>query len=168
MNFGAFNISGSDFTQTQLIIGNNGNGTLNVNSGADVNVPGSNSTASLGHHSGSSGSLSINGTGSTMTTGNQLWIGENGMGTLTVQNGGTLNSSSTAGFSNIIGVFGGSNGMVTVTGAGSSWTTTNALRVGNSGNGSLMITNGGSVSSTGVEIGLGSSAGGTVTVGGSG
>ena len=34
VNVGAFNVTGSDFTQTQLIVGNHGTGTLNVNNGA--------------------------------------------------------------------------------------------------------------------------------------
>ena len=141
---GAFNVTGSDFTQRQLIVGNHGSGTLNVINGADVNVLGSNSTVSLGHHAGGVGAVSISGAGSTMTTGNQLWIGENGAGTLTVQNGGSLVTSSTAGFSNIIGVFNGSSGAATITGPGSTWTNANTLRVGNSGSGSLTIANGGS------------------------
>jgi len=168
MNTGTFNVSGSDFTQTQLIIGNNGTGTLNVNNGADVNVTGFNSKTSLGHHAGRSGTVSINGTGSTWTTDDQLWIGELGSGTLTVQNGGTLNTSSGAGNSTIIGVFGGGNGMATVTGAGSTWTQTDGLTVGNSGNGTLTVSNGGSLTTTGLLIGSGFGASGNVTVTGAG
>ena len=97
MNTGAFNVTGSDFTQTQLIIGNNGAGTLNVNNGADVNVSGFNSKTSLGHKAGSSGTVSVNGVGSTWTTSDQLWIGELGTGNFTVQNGGSVSTSSGAG-----------------------------------------------------------------------
>ncbi|MCC7086335.1 MAG: hypothetical protein IT427_15140 [Pirellulales bacterium] len=167
MNFGAFNITGSDFTQTQLIVGNGGVGTLNVNIGADVNVTGFNSTVSLGHHASGVGNVTINGAGSTWTNSDQLWIGENGTGTLTLQNGGTLMTSSAAGDSNIIGVFGGSNGAVTI-GAGSAWTSTNGIRVGNSGDGSILVTGGGSLSSTGAGLGEGSTSSGTVTVTGAG
>ena len=168
MNVGTFNVTGSDFTQTQLIIGNNGTGTLNVNNGADVNVTGFNSTVSLGHHATGVGTVSINGTGSTWTNDDQLWVGESGTGTLTVQNGGTLMTSSGAGGSNIIGVFGGSNGMVTITDPGSTWNDNNGLTVGNSGNGTLLITNGGSLTSTGTALGEGFAASGTATVTGAG
>ena len=168
MNVGTFNVTGSDFTQTQLIVGNNGNGTLNVNNGADVHVSGFNSTVALGHHSTGTGTVSINGVGSTWTNDDQLWIGESGTGTLTIQNGGSLITSSAAGGSNIIGVFGGSNGMVTITGAGSTWTDNNGLTVGNSGNGTLMITDGGSLTSTGTALGGGFAASGTATVTGPG
>ena len=153
MNVGTFNVTGSDFTQTQLIVGNNGNGTLNVNNGADVHVSGFNSTVALGHHSTGNGTVSINGAGSTWTNDDQLWIGESGTGTLTIENGGSLITSSGAGNSSIIGVFGGSNGMVTITGAGSTWNDNNGLTVGNSGNGTLLITNGGSLTSTGTSLG---------------
>jgi T5SS/PEP-CTERM-associated repeat protein len=168
MNFGTFNVTGSDFTQTQLIVGNNGNGTLNVNNGADVNVTGFNSTVSLGHHASGVGTVSINGSGSTWTNDDQLWIGESGTGTLTVQNGGTLMTSSGAGGSNIIGVFGGSNGMVTITGPGSTWNNSNGLTVGNSGNGTLLIANGGSFTNTGTSLGGGFAASGTAAVTGAG
>jgi len=167
---GAFNVTGSDFTQRQLILGNRGAGTLNVINGADVNVLGGNSTVTLGRHAEGVGVVNINGAGSMMTTGNQLWIGENGSGTLTVQNGGRLVTSSTAGFSNIIGVFNGSSGAATVTGPGSTWTNANTLRVGNSGSGSLTVSNGGSfVQSNGfANIIIESDHGGAATVTGAG
>jgi T5SS/PEP-CTERM-associated repeat protein len=168
MNAGTFNVTGSDFTQTQLIVGNNGNGTLNVNNGADVHVSGFNSKVALGHHSTGTGTVSINGAGSTWTNDDQLWIGESGTGTLTIQNGGSLTTSSAAGGSSIIGVFGGSNGMVTISGVGSTWMDNNGLTVGNSGNGTLLITDGGSLTSSGTAIGEGFAASGTATVTGSG
>ena len=170
MNVGAFNVTGSDFTQTQLIVGNHGVGALNVNSGADVNVPGSNSKVSLGHHADGSGAVTISGAGSTFTSNNQLWVGELGSGALTVKNGGALITSSPAGFSNTIGTFAGSSGMVTVTGAGSTWTNSNTLHVGNSGSGALTIANGGRFIHTNgfVPIIIESDEGGTATVTGPG
>src|SRR6185436_14973403 len=121
------NVTGSDFTQTQLIIGNSGTGTLNVNNGADVNVSGFNSKTSLGHKAGSSGTVTVNGTGSTWTTSDALWIGELGSANFTVQNGASVNTSSAAGDTTIVGVFGGANGFVTVTDPGSTWTQTDGL-----------------------------------------
>jgi T5SS/PEP-CTERM-associated repeat protein len=168
MNNGTFNVTGSDFTQTQLIVGNNGTGTLNVKNGADVNVSGFNSTTSLGHHAGSSGTVTVDGPGSTWTTADQLWIGEHGTGTFTVQNGGSVTTSSAAGDKTIIGVFADANGFATVAGAGSTWTQTDGLTVGNSGPGTLTVSNGGSLTTTGLSIGGGSGASGSVTVTGSG
>jgi T5SS/PEP-CTERM-associated repeat protein len=173
MNFGAFDITGSNDNQTQLIIGNNGTGTLNVANGADVNVTGFNSATSLGHHSMGVGSVNINGAGSTWTSNNKFWVGENGSGTLTIQNGGSLITDGTNGLggtaSSIIGTFAGSTGMVTVTGAGSTWNNSNELTVGNSGNGTLVIANGGSLINTagfatfGIGGGFNSSGQATVT-----
>ncbi len=168
MNNGTFNVTGSDFTQTQLIVGNNGTGTMNVNNGADVNVSGFNSTTSLGHHAGSSGTVTVNGAGSTWTTADQLWIGEHGTGTFTVQNGGSVTTSSAAGGKTIIGVFADANGFATVTGPGSTWTQTDGLTVGNSGPGTLTVSNGGSLATTGLSIGDGVGASGSVTVTGAG
>ncbi len=161
---GAFNVNGSDFTQTQLIVGNRGNGTLNLNNGADVNVTGFNSRTSLGHYAGSNGVVNINGPGSTWTSANELWIGERGEGSLTVQNGGSLVTTGTGGTdTTIIGTFAGGRGDVTVTGPGSTWTASSELRVGNTGDGTLTITNGGKLNNVGTTF---NSA--LATIGGSG
>jgi T5SS/PEP-CTERM-associated repeat protein len=145
VNVGAFNVTGSGLNETQLIVGNHGTGTLNINNGADVNVTGFNSSASLGHRSTGVGIVNVSGAGSTWTNKNQLWVGESGVGMLTVQHGGSLRTSSAANFSNVIGTFAGSRGMVSVTGAGSTWTNSNELRVGGSGDGTLVISDGGSL-----------------------
>jgi fibronectin-binding autotransporter adhesin len=81
-----------------------------------------------------------------------------GQGTLTIQNGGGVNSLGTG----YVGNFGYA-GSVAVTGASSSWMNTN-LQIGSGGNGNLTIQGGGSVVTTaGGFIGLFGSTG-TVTV----
>ena len=75
---------------------------------------------------------------------NNLAVGQNGTGTLTIQSGGTV--------SNVFGAVGnlpGSQGTVTVTGAGSTWTNTGTVMVGGLGTGTLTIQNGGTVNSAG-------------------
>ena len=173
MNTGAFNITGSDFNAPpQLIVGNHGTGTLNINSGADMNVTGHNSNVSLGHHATGVGAVTISGTGSTWTNNDRLWVGELGTGTLTIQNGGSLVTLGAAGSGSILGTFVGGTGMATVTGAGSTWTSSNELRVGNSGNGTLMISDGGALihdnAFAPTTIGGGFNASGTATVTGAG
>lgn len=171
MNTGTFNVTGSDANQTQLIIGNSGNGTLNVNNGADVNVSGTNSRTSLGHHATGVGAVSINGAGSTWTSANEFWIGESGTGTLTVQNGGSLITNGLGGTAaSILGTFSGGSGTAMVTGAGSTWTNGAELRVGNSGSGLLTISNGGSLIHTNglKSITIESSGGSLATVTGAG
>ena len=100
---------------------------------------------------------------------NNLTVGANGTGMLTIQNGGTLINEFGA-----IGNLPGGVGTVTVTGAGSSWTNVDAMVVGGQGTGTLTIQNGGSAedgstaSSTGGSIGLAAGSTGTVTVTGPG
>ena len=93
-----------------------------------------------------------------------LAVGLVGTGILTIQNGGTV--------SNVLGAVGnlaGSNGMVTVTGAGSSWTNSGTIVVGGVGKGILTIQNGGTVSSAGGgSVGLTAGSQGTVIVTGAG
>jgi outer membrane autotransporter protein len=82
--------------------------------------------------------------GAAAATIGQIHIGHtNNSGNLTIQNGSTLVNNSYA----RIGSFGGSSGIVTVTGAGTSWTINNriSLIVGNLGQGTLNITDGASV-----------------------
>jgi T5SS/PEP-CTERM-associated repeat protein len=62
----------------------------------------------------------------------------------------------------------GSTGQVTVTGAGSSWTNSNSLFVGDAGTGTLVIQNGGQVTNTIGFIGVGSDSTGHATVDGLG
>ena len=98
-------------------------------------------------------------------TSGQMIVGDtNGsFGNLTIQNGSTLTSSS-VGAAHEIGSDPGSNGTVTVTGAGSRWITSGGqTRVGASGNGTLNIQNGAEViAQSGVSVG--SFAGGTGTL----
>ncbi|MCA9235455.1 MAG: hypothetical protein KDA44_08275 [Planctomycetales bacterium] len=149
VGYGQFNVTGSDFTQRQLIVGKHGAGAINVFNGADVNVTGFNSTTSLGRYADGSGAVDIGGLGSTWTSANNLWVGENGSGAVTVHDGGSLWTSGAGGdYSAILGVFAGSTGTANVTGVGSTWTNGTALRVGNSGDGQLVISNGGVLNHT--------------------
>jgi fibronectin-binding autotransporter adhesin len=67
-----------------------------------------------------------------------------------------------------IGMWSGSNGTVTVTGANSTWTNGNKLVVGYFGNGALVIENGGEVSNTDGYVGYTPGVSGTATVTGAG
>ena len=55
----------------------------------------------------------------------------------------------------MIGLSSGSTGKVTVDGAGSTWTNTGSLTVGNAGNATLTVSNGGTVEASGVQAGSG-------------
>jgi T5SS/PEP-CTERM-associated repeat protein len=114
-----FNVTGSSY-DLELIIGRYGTGVLNVSGGADVNVSGVPGYAVLGEYAGSSGTVSINGMGSTWSSGD-LRVGRAGNGTLEILAGGAVDN-----FNAYIGSANGS-GAVTVDGSGSTWTQRNSL-----------------------------------------
>ena len=133
-------------------------GTLAVNGGT-LNAS---NTIVLGSTAGSSGTLNIGAGGGASTQ--NLIVGQSGVGTLAVQNGGTLTD-----FGGFVGNLPGSQGTATVSGAGSTWTNTDTIQVGGLGTGTLTIENGGTVNSGGGgSIGLSAGSTGTVTVTGPG
>ena len=93
-----------------------------------------------------------------------LVAGWKGAGSVTIGDGFTITSTLAR-----IGYWSGATGVVSVTGSGSTWTTSSELDVGLSGSGVLSITNGGAVNSNFANVG-GNSAGsrGAVTVDGVG
>ncbi|MDI4665373.1 autotransporter domain-containing protein, partial [Xanthobacter autotrophicus] len=141
-------------------------GTLNVQSGGSV----TGANVYIGNTTGSTGTATITGTGSQLTSTTNLIVGSSGTGALTVQNGGNVGSSnviyvgnntgsngtlnvqsggSVTGASVYIGNNSGSNGSATITGAGSQLTASTSLSVGSSGTGALTVSDSGAVSTTG-------------------
>ena len=98
----------------------------------------------IGYKSGATGVVTVNGAGSTWTTGSNLYVGLNGNGVLNITGGGVV--SSDRGY---IGRYSGSTGEVTVDGVGSTWTNNWNLVVGDGGSGVLNITGSGLVSVAG-------------------
>jgi T5SS/PEP-CTERM-associated repeat protein len=162
-------VYGSDIAETELIVGNHGDGTLTLSDGAALDVTGFNSRTAIGHHADGVGVVTIIGPGTTWTNANELWVGGSGSGVLVIRDGGRLRCGSAAGFTNIIGTFPGASGTVTVEGAGSIWTYGNGLVVGNGGAGILTVAGGGRlVSNVGAVSQVGSDGAGTVTITGPG
>ena len=160
--------AGSQWT-TDLTVGVNGRGTLNVLAGATV---GSSSPIRLGSAIGSTGVINVNGSGSLLATGSDLQIGGLGSGELNVLNGGTVTSRFGS-----IGQFGSATGTATVSGAGSTWTIDQLLTLGSAPGslGTLTIEAGGSVlvnqvlnGAFSIAIGNGPGGTGNLTVIGSG
>lgn len=151
---------------TQLFVGERGTGTLNITNGGTVS-DGSGEVGVVRRIS--SGSVLVDGAGSTWTNNSYLYVGEDGSGTLRITHGGTV--SNTFG---IVGVgpgvqgFNFGTGSVIVDGAGSTWTNSTGLIVGDSGTGRLTITNGGVVVSSGGFVGSATGSIGVVTVDGAG
>jgi T5SS/PEP-CTERM-associated repeat protein len=145
---GVFNVTGSSSPDDEFIVGNHGNGTLNVSGGADVNVSGASGDSVVAKYLGSSVTVTVSGSGSTWHSGVALYVGQSGTGTLHIANGGQVESGST-----FIAKAGGSTGTATVDGSGSIWTIGGDSYVGYLGTGNLEITNGGSVADTNGNIG---------------
>ena len=135
-------VSGTGATWTSaylFVVGNYGAGSLTIQDGAQV----SNSDSYLGRRAGSSGTAVVSGLGSRWATDSTggLLVGEYGMGSLTIQNGGQVSS-----YSSYLGRYSGSSGTVVVSGTGATLITNGSLYVGDDGAGSLTVQDGGEVS----------------------
>jgi T5SS/PEP-CTERM-associated repeat protein len=130
LDSGTLSVSGAGTLSAgnNLVVGSSGTGTLNITNGG---VAGSGFVI-IGDATDSSGTVIVDGAGSTLGAFSLLSVGASGTGTLKIINGGAAFDA----FAEIAGT-------VTVDGAGSTWTS-NFLDVG--GTGTLKITNGGAVS----------------------
>ncbi len=156
---------GSNWTNYYgVTVGYYGAGTLSITNRGTVNSYGG---GSIGNYSGSSGTVAVDGPGSTWTNYYGVTVGYSGSGSLSITNGGAV---SNLWGNSYIGYTTGSWGAVTVDGPGSNWNNSggSALYVGYSGNGMLSITNGGAVSNSGGYIGAYNGSSGMVTVDGTG
>ena len=153
----------ASYEPIHLSVGYIGNGMLNITNGGAVS---SYSSCCIGYSSGTS-TASVDGTNSKWNIDGTFFVGYFGNGTLTSPTAAP--SSVIISFGGHIGVNSGSAGTVTVDGAGSTWTNSSDLYVGNSGNGTLSITKGATVSTNGYGyVGDNSGSAGMVTVDGAG
>jgi T5SS/PEP-CTERM-associated repeat protein len=157
---GSLNVTGSG-SSFELAVGDNGTGTLNINTGAQVNINADLGNAVIGNKAGVSGSVNVSGAGAVWnnTSNNSaapLIIGASGNGVLNISGGGQVND-----FRAEIASEAGSSGSVTVDGAGSAWNHRDLLSVGVAGTGTLTISNGGQVNCNAAVVG--SSPGSTST-----
>jgi T5SS/PEP-CTERM-associated repeat protein len=151
-----------------LVVGFDGNGTLEITTGGIV----SNNVGYIGRVAGSNGLVTVSGAGSQWNNASSLYVGDNGKGTLNITAGGFVSNAESA----IIGIYAGRTGVVTVSGAGSQWyvatASTEARRygfvVGHYGNGMLEISDGGLVSNAVGYVGHNFGSTGKVTVSGAG
>ncbi|MEQ9226772.1 MAG: autotransporter domain-containing protein [Parvibaculum sp.] len=147
------------YSQYEIMVGNNGQGRLDIANGGSVT---SDSYVQLGGYPDSTGTVTVDGEGSTLDAAGDLWVGVYGEGILEITNGGAVRNDEGA-----LGVLG--SGRATVDGEGSSWINTGRLFIGDTGDGSLEITNGGVVSSSAESvIAMSFDSRGRVTVDGEG
>ncbi|MDP0499604.1 MAG: hypothetical protein Q7P63_05840 [Verrucomicrobiota bacterium JB022] len=143
---------------------NNGvNGSLQILDGAKVYS----NAGSVGYYTGATGDALVSGEGSLWSNSGDFFVGRAGSGTLTISEGGAVtNTNATLGSSSFSPR---SQGTLTVTGAGSSWTSNGTVRVGDSGDGVLKILDGASATTQGnnsTMIAAGYNSTGAVTVSG--
>src|SRR5205085_1083958 len=118
----------------------------------------------IGNASGATGTVTVDGMGSTWTNSQDLEVGAHGgNGSLAITNGGAVSDTDSE-----IGHDAGSTGHVTVDGAGSTWTNSSDLNVGYNGVGTMRVTNGATVTSVGGSIATFTGSTGTATIDGAG
>ena len=144
-------------SSTNVYIGNNMDGAMEVNSGTTI----TSNYSYIAYDAGVTGGVTVTGSGSAWTN-DRLRVGDEGIGTLNIQNGGNVTSDYS-----ILGDNSTGTGTVTVSGSGSTWTN-DYLTIGDYGIGTLNILNGGNVTSDGVDMGANTTGVGTVTVDGAG
>lgn len=143
-----------------MFIGGQGTSTFTVEEGGTVHSNG----VSIGLNPGSNGTVTVAGPNSVWTNGPccGVNIGAFGTGKLIIANGGKfINLGDAAN----IGQFAGSQGSVTVTGVGSTWSNLLPVNVGNSGTGSLTISDGGQVRASLVRVAVNAGSIGTLNIG---
>jgi len=137
---------------SDIVIGEFGNGTLNITAGGQV----SNQSGWIGSNAGSQGVVNVSGIGangvaSTWTNNGDVLVGYDGNGTLNITDGGKVVS-----VGGHIGASGNGIGLVLVDGAGSLWENSGRINVGRSGAGTLRIENGATVTSNDGVVGTSS------------
>ncbi len=139
------------------------NATVALSSGGQI----SGMQGTLGDLAGSSGTMTISGSGSkwsafvnSVTYSGYMNVGRLGSGTLTVTDGGNV-----TGYRLYIGNEVGSTGTVTLSGSGSQIQMTSNLYVGSEGTGTLTLSDGAQISAAAVKIGYLAGAVGTLNVG---
>jgi T5SS/PEP-CTERM-associated repeat protein len=137
---------GNGTLDPDLIVGSLGTGTLAVedNGRADLGL------LNIGQGEGSTGTATVTGPNAMIDTSGGVNVGISSSGTLTLQNGGSMQTAGTA----IVGNSVGADGTVTVNGSFAKWTQAGAFTIADAGDGGLTIQSTGSVSTAGpVTIG---------------
>ncbi|MFA5165328.1 MAG: hypothetical protein WC481_07180, partial [Candidatus Omnitrophota bacterium] len=156
--------AGSTWTNSgNLYLGESGTGTLTISGGGVL----TNNFAWVGYNAGSTGTINVTGEGSDWNClgsgyAGLLYLGSRGSGTLNISDGGTVSANYV-----YLGSYSGSDGIIDITGSGSTLTSRNALVIGNSGSGTMTVSDGGDVVNVDGYIGQGFAGTATVTGAGS-
>lgn len=128
-----------------LDVGRSGEGNLNIENGGVVT---NTSNAFVGRFASGNGAVRVTGSGSQWNNSISLFIGDSGNGTLNIESGGRVNVTQDG----FLGYLENSNGLATVSGAGSQWNMQGGLVVGRAGSGTLIIEDGGVVSNQRIGV----------------
>ena len=160
---GTARVDGAGSTWTvdgTLNVGGSGTGTVQVTHGGSLSSVGVGSMIANGP---GTGSVTVDGIGSTWTCSGYIWVGSSGSGSLAISHGGAV--SNTEGR---VGYAENSQGAVLVAGPDSKWMNSSSVRIGYNGVGSLEISDDGLVSSNSGRVGENQLGTGAVTVNGTG
>ena len=152
---------GSSLNAMELRVGRDGEGTMTVSAGGYASCTG---WTRVGGTIAGDGDLTVTGVGTSADFTGGLYVGAEGVGTMTISDGAAVNSAAAE---TQIGCSAGALGVVNVTGAGTTWNT-GSFRVGSSGDGFLNVANAGKVVSPASRIGRNSGSNGMATVTGAG
>lgn len=132
--------AGSNLTSTGSImqIGFEGTGTVTVSDGASLDTA---AGLVIGHFGGSEGTLTVSGPGTSWTTANQVTVGSQGTGTVSLSDGASV----THGGDLVLGLGAHRSGYVSVLGNGTNWEATQNAIIGAAGNGDFRVEGGASV-----------------------
>lgn len=161
--------SGSQFNVTSnFVVGESGSGIMTVSEGGALSIIDSASAGypyfALGLNEGSHGDVAVTGSGSTLSSDDDIFIGFDGSGTLTL----TDSASASTGYNGVVGLGADSIGEVTVEN-GAEWIIENDLIAGDYGQGSVLVQSGGSIEvSDDIFVGDETSGNGEITVTGVG
>ncbi|WP_208989374.1 autotransporter-associated beta strand repeat-containing protein, partial [Pseudovibrio sp. POLY-S9] len=143
------------------IIGLNGTGALTISDGGKV----TNGLNSIIGGPDATGAVTVTDDGSVWESG-PLLVGQYGAGSLKIENGGKVTSDSTTIGFNRASFSGASSGIVTVTGEGSAWESSDRIKVGDRAPGTLTIADGAIVDVDGdVVLAFGAVSQGTLNIG---
>ena len=128
-------------------IGRQGSATVNIGGGGAFVVMGPDIFATIGAQAGGTGTVIVDGAGSSLLIDSgpdsgQFYVGENGSGSLSVTGGATATVAATTAS---VGAFAGSDGTVLIEGAGSLLDIQNTLNIGPGGTGTVTVGSGGTL-----------------------
>lgn len=158
---------GSTLQASTLLVGGDSLGPASTSARGSVRVlAGATLTANqivLGDAALASGSIQVEGAGSSVDSGMPMVVGRNATGTVAVSNAGRVESGGV-----IAGENPGASGSIYLSGPGSSWVSSGPVQVGILGSATVVISDSATLSGTSGVVGGMSGSDGSVSIGGAG